>query len=163
MGILDARAPSDYANDHIVGAACQDVLDDLAAGPVHDLDLDVGMAVQEAGNRVREHGGRDGGKRGEDQDAALAVPVGGKAPHPRLVGLQDCLSDGQELAAVGGWPDRPGGAVEQPGPQGALQVADGPAEDRLAHHHLARRLGEGPGAGHPREYLQLPQADIHSR
>ena len=127
-----------------------------------DLERDLGQVAGEGAGDPRELGeGRRAGE-GDPEQAEPAVGDPADAAHAvverpeRAPGLAD-----QELAG-GREADLPRGAVEEPGAELGLELADRLGQGRLGDVQALRRSSEVPGLGHRGEAAQVSQLHVAS-
>jgi hypothetical protein len=148
--------------DREVGRSRAQVLEDLARGPVEQMQGDARVPGEEPGGDRREQDSGDRRQGGDRDVPVLSRAVGGEPVELHPAGLQDDLRHGQELTPGGGHLHAAGGPFEQPGADLALDVPDGPAHDRLTESEVGRSPGERPAQRDPLEHLELMQRQIHA-
>ena len=117
--------------------------------------LDVGVALREAGDRRRQHGCPGGGERGEPDPAAahagdgVELGLGGGEPREHDLGVID-----QRAAGVGE-EDAPAGAVDERGAGRLLERGDLLGDGGLRVRERLGGRGEGAVLGHRLEHPQL--------
>jgi len=136
------RSPSGY--DPEVQLPVEDPLFDQGVVPLDEIEVDLGVGLEERGQDGRQEVAEDGPRRAHSGPARyhscmLADQPGG------LVGTgDDGLAMGSSSFAVGGALDAPAVPLEQPDAEFSLQTGDLPADGGLGE--VGQRGGPGEAA-----------------
>ena len=119
--------------------------------------MHVGVLGDEVDEHRRQHPGRDRRQRRDDDAPVLAAAVR-REPVDRVVDTVEQVGHDVEGSAVRRQRDRPRRAREQLDADGAFELADRAAHDRLAHVEILGGTGERGSARDGPEHLEMAQA-----